>query len=63
MIVVMTVGKFKKICQRFHDKGVARGYVLGYTTAKAEKTGCGCIIGAKVDEQVKEILRKSGYGE
>jgi hypothetical protein len=54
----MTVKKFKKICQDYYGRGVAKGYELGYKTGKMERTNLGFIIGSKVDEQIEEILRK-----
>lgn len=58
MIVIMTVKKFKKICQDCYGRGVAKGYELGYKTGKMERTNLGFIIGSKLDEQIEEILRK-----
>ena len=61
MIVFMTVKKLKKICEEYYERGVAKGYELGYKMGKSESTNRGFIIGSKVDEQLKEILRKSRF--
>ncbi len=63
MIIFMTVKKLKKICDDYYGRGVAKGYELGYKTAKGEKANRGFIIGPKLDEELKEILRKSGFGK
>lgn len=60
MIVIMTAGKFKQICQEHYSRGVVKGYELGYKTGNAEKSNLGFIIGSKVDEQIEAILRKMG---
>lgn len=61
MIVIMTTKKLKKICQEYYTMGVAKGYELGYKMGKVEKTNRGFIIGAEIEEQLKEILRKKGF--
>jgi flagellar biosynthesis/type III secretory pathway protein FliH len=63
MIVIMTAKKLKKICDDYYERGVAKGYEFGYKTAKGEKTNRGFILGSRVDEQLKEILRKSEFGK
>ena len=63
MIVIMTGKKLKKLCQDYYDRGVAKGYELGYRMAQAEKTNRGFIISSKGDREIEEILKKNGLAD
>lgn len=58
MIVIMTAKKLEKICQDFYDRGVAKGYELGYKMGKSDRTNLGFIIGSRVDKQMKEYEKE-----
>ena len=57
MIVIMTTRKLKRICDDYYGRGAAQGYGVGYRAAKAERTHRGFITGARVHQQIEEILR------
>lgn len=61
MIVIMTAKKLKKICDAHYNRGVAKGYELGYLMGRTGKMNRG--FGSKVDEQIQELLRKSEFGK
>ncbi len=46
--------------QTGYDKGLTKGYELGYKMAISDQTHRGVIIGSRVDEEIAELLRNKG---
>jgi len=50
--------RLTNLCNEVYAKGVTSGYRLGYLQGQIEKSNKGYILGARVTEQVEQILKE-----
>ena len=59
-LIIITRKRLHKVCQRFYEKGLNKGYELAWQMRKIEDTNKGFIISGKMQEDITKILKEKG---
>lgn len=60
MVIIMRPKRLRQMLKDSYEKGVTKGYELGYQMRQVEDRNRGFIIGSKIDRQLDEILKQKG---